>query len=417
MRSMQGWMVCLALALVGAGGCELVSGLNGDATHGNPGTGGASTSRATGSGGGPVCKAGLKMPCYTGPKGTENVGTRHGGTQTCAADGMAFGPCMGEQTPAAETCGSGKDTNCDGFLCGQTKWATAFGTPLVDSSGGVGVDAAGNVYAAGGFGGETAGAVMHIGQFTLITAGGSDVFVAKFDPKGTALWAKRFGDVGNDFVSAMAVGASGNIVLAGFTDGMVDFGGGAIMGEIVVAMLDSDGNYVWSTSCGGTTVSGADSTPSSIAFDPNGDIVVAGSFNGTVDCGGGMHVSVGNTDILLAKLSGAKGTEVWSNSFGDANIQTAGALAVDATGNIVLSGSNYGTVSFGGSDVMGSGAYAARFSSSGGSSWSLPLGTSLEIRTGGTAVDSSATPSSWAATWRRGSSWATMRFQGTTACS
>ncbi len=52
----------------------------------------------------------LTQDCYNGPDGTEDVGECTGGTQTCA-DG-AFGSCVGETVPAAETCDS-KDNDCD----------------------------------------------------------------------------------------------------------------------------------------------------------------------------------------------------------------------------------------------------------------------------------------------------------------
>ena len=56
----------------------------------------------------------LDQHCYGGPKGTEDVGECHGGTQTCAA-GSWGATCPGEVTPAAETC-DGKDNNCNGLV-------------------------------------------------------------------------------------------------------------------------------------------------------------------------------------------------------------------------------------------------------------------------------------------------------------
>lgn len=59
----------------------------------------------------PACTDGATTPCYSGPPGTEGVGICHGGLRTCA--GGAFGGCVGEQPPSAETC-NGLDDDCNG---------------------------------------------------------------------------------------------------------------------------------------------------------------------------------------------------------------------------------------------------------------------------------------------------------------
>ncbi len=69
------------------------------------------------------CTNGQTRPCYTGPSGTENVGTCKDGTQTCV--NSAWSPtCVGQVTPAAENCCDNADHNCNGlagcwdlFLC------------------------------------------------------------------------------------------------------------------------------------------------------------------------------------------------------------------------------------------------------------------------------------------------------------
>jgi hypothetical protein len=58
-----------------------------------------------------ACLNGDTQSCYSGPMGTQGMGTCAGGTQTC--QGGAWGPCEGETTPAAEAC-DGLDSDCDG---------------------------------------------------------------------------------------------------------------------------------------------------------------------------------------------------------------------------------------------------------------------------------------------------------------
>lgn len=65
-----------------------------------------------------VCAPGTMQACYSGPPNTENVGACKGGRQTCAADGMSWGTCMGEVLPATETCGNAVDEDCNGIVAG-----------------------------------------------------------------------------------------------------------------------------------------------------------------------------------------------------------------------------------------------------------------------------------------------------------
>lgn len=65
------------------------------------------------------------QPCYSGPAGTEGVGTCHGGTMACLAGQGRWDICLNEVTPAPNPCdtvegGISQDTNCDGKItaCG-----------------------------------------------------------------------------------------------------------------------------------------------------------------------------------------------------------------------------------------------------------------------------------------------------------
>lgn len=68
----------------------------------------------TGANGPCSCKPGETLICYTGPAGTQNVGTCAAGTSTCEASGTTWGPCLNETTPGFDTCNDGLDNDCDG---------------------------------------------------------------------------------------------------------------------------------------------------------------------------------------------------------------------------------------------------------------------------------------------------------------
>jgi hypothetical protein len=102
-------------------------------------------------------------------------------------------------------------------------------------------------------------------------------------------------------------------------------------------------NVTWADRAGDV----ADQTALGVAVDALGNVIIAGSFHGTIDWGGGPLVSAGGSDIFLVKLDSA-GKHVWSKRFGDAADQSAAAVAVGATGDVWITGAVIGTVDFGG---------------------------------------------------------------------
>ena len=61
-----------------------------------------------------VCAPGATQSCYQGAPGTEGVGPCVGGTETCNADGLGWGPCLGQVLPVAEVCANNVDEDCNG---------------------------------------------------------------------------------------------------------------------------------------------------------------------------------------------------------------------------------------------------------------------------------------------------------------
>lgn len=127
------------------------------------------------------------------------------------------------------------------------------------------------------------------------------------DQHGTHLWSKQFGDNDNQYASAMAVDAMGNVLITGYFYGTVDFGGGPLickdMGDIFVAKFNTQGNHLWSRRFGDEHLgSWIGSVTSAATVDSAGNVLLTGYFGGTVDFGSGPLTSAGYADIFLAKL-------------------------------------------------------------------------------------------------------------------
>lgn len=182
---------------------------------------------------------------------------------------------------------------------GTHLWSKSFGSTGDDEGRSVCVDASGNVFLTGLF---VTSADFGGGAFT--SAGGDDAFLAKFDAGGTHLWSRAFGSTGDDQGNAVAADSSGNVFVTGQFEGNADFGGGAVLSaggfDIFLAKFDGSGGHRFSLGFGDT----GDDYGNAVVVDGDDNTVMSGSFMGTVDFGGGDLTSAGIDDIFLAKFSG-----------------------------------------------------------------------------------------------------------------
>ncbi|WP_437673478.1 hypothetical protein [Sorangium sp. So ce131] len=340
-----------------------------------------------------VCTPGQLEACYSGPDDTRGVGLCAAGLRACDISGKSWEACDGQVTPAAETCGDDTDEDCDGFACSATLWAELFGDANTQSATSAGVDAQGNLYIGGTFSGT-----IELGGETLVSIGTADVYVASFDPSGAHRWSARFGGSGAETLNSLAVTPEGGVVLGGTFYGSFMFGDKALSSvnalDSFVATLDQDGTPGWAHAIGDT----ADQTLRSIAVDAAGNIVIAGYFSGALFCSAPpapvCPTSAGGTDIFVRKYD-PRGAVLWTRIYGDNTNQFATGVAVDAEGNVLLTGRYNGTLSLGSRQVRNSGLgpnlFIAKLDSGGNSVWLSDYGdTSSQQGTGIAAAPSGA---------------------------
>jgi hypothetical protein len=225
---------------------------------------------------------------------------------------------------------------------GKHLWSMAFGGNQADGFRAVATDASANVIAAGYFAGTA-----DFGCGALVSAGQQDIVLAKYDQGGKCLWSKRLGDVNWEYAPAVAVDAAGNIVLAAYFWGSIDFGGGALVSagssDVAVARYDKDGVHLWSRRLGGA----GNDIGSAAAFDATSNVLLAGSFEQTADFGGGLLTSAGGADAVVAKYDPA-GKHLWSKRFGAGGADAFVAVADGGSGSTAVLGSFEQSVDFGG---------------------------------------------------------------------
>jgi hypothetical protein len=84
-----------------------------------------------------------------------------------------------------------------------------------------------------------------------------------------------------------------------------------------------------------------------MATDPAGNVVLTGSFRGALSFGGETLVSAGEDDIFVAKLS-QDGEHLWSRRFGSAKSEQGTAVTTDEQGAVYVAGDYSEPFDFGG---------------------------------------------------------------------
>jgi len=170
---------------------------------------------------------------------------------------------------------------------------------------------------------------------------------------GNYVWAKKFGDIGNDVGYGIAVDSSGNTYTTGSFNGTVDFDPGpgtanltsAGGNDIFITKLDANGNYVWAKNLGGSS----EEIGHSITVDSSGNTYTTGFFYSTADfdpnSGVANLTSAGGTDIFITKLD-ANGNYVWAKNLSGISDDIGNRIAVDSSGNTYTTGSFNGTADF-----------------------------------------------------------------------
>jgi hypothetical protein len=275
----------------------------------------------------------------------------------------------------------------------------------------IGLDSADNVYISGNFSGA-----VTIGTTILTSPGGKNVFLARFDNGGNAIWAVQYGYSPDEVLGCSTVDANGNIYLtatdatsnlvcdlvkfnnsgqvqwqkvvsAPLTDIVCNPSGFCITGYIwfpttfgstvltsgsypsfFVSKADINGNFQWARN--GTSNYG-ESRGFSVTTDNAENVYVSGSFYDTIHFTPANYLVSCNAEYsaFVVKYTPA-GTYAMSglvpeNNFYDYTPQAA----LDAGGNIFVFGNCDGDFSFGTSQVSGPGSYIAKFDPAGNAQW------------------------------------------------
>ena len=255
---------------------------------------------------------------------------------------------------------------------------------------------------------------IDIGGASLTSAGGGDMFVAKIDPSGHALWARSLGGAGEEADLGLVIDGKGRVIVAGLYQGAPDLGKGALPdagqsdGEMLVALdasgqtiysrgaVNTDGFFPFSMQTGadgavylvgqlmgklnafgqniavpstGIAVVKLDDTGAATmtkvipaerashilaAKQKGGGIVIGGHFGGSFDVGGKQLTSAGGDDLFVLWMD-ASGQVTRQERLGGAGRERIGDLALLPSGQVVVAGSFDGTTTLGAGNLTSGG--------------------------------------------------------------
>lgn len=299
---------------------------------------------------------------------------------------------IGWYTSANLTFGATTLVNAGGFTgdifvtkydaSGNVLWAKSFGGVDGEIGSGIAVDAGGDIYITGLF----TSTIMTMGSFTLtnISAGSSDVFIARINSAGNTVWAKSAGGNSSDRGMAITVDASGNVfTTGGYNSPTINFGTGNLnnssinTSDIFLVKHDSNGNPLWSKGAIGT---GAD-VASAVATDSFGNVYITGIFASTaINFGTPVLFNAGTAtqDLFITKYNGL-GTPVWSQRAGGSLDDYGNGIAVQGSNVYVTGGFNSSSVAFGTTTLTNvsagtSDVLTAKYDLSGNATWAARAG-------------------------------------------
>ncbi|HVA00140.1 MAG TPA: SBBP repeat-containing protein, partial [Terriglobia bacterium] len=221
-------------------------------------------------------------------------------------------------------------------------YATYLGGTGNDTAHAIALDSSGDAFVAG----DTASTDFPThAPLQSANGGQGDAFLSEVKPDGSGLvYSTYLGGSGADSAQGVAVDASGNAYLTGYTYS-TDFptlspyqAANAGSADVFITKFNPAGSaLVYSTYLGGT---GLDRS-TSIAVDTSGNVYVAGETASAAfptTSGVVQTANHGNGDAFVAKLSANGATLTYSTYLGGAQADQANGIRVDGSGNAFITG-------------------------------------------------------------------------------
>jgi gliding motility-associated-like protein len=215
------------------------------------------------------------------------------------------------------------------------------------------VDNENSVYITGGFDSNRT-----FGTTTLVSAGGFDIYVVKYNQAGVFQWANRAGSDRDDRGNDIAFDGSNHLYVTGEFRHKAGFGldslnnnGSAGGRDMFVAKISKTGDWVWAKKGGSS--SGSD-RGNGVVVNSKGLILLTGTFKDTAKFGSNVVLNsistVDSVQVYVAAIN-ADGKWQWALAAGGTEFDSGAAICADTSCNAFITGYYSGTISFGASSL------------------------------------------------------------------
>ena len=254
---------------------------------------------------------------------------------------------------------------------GNLSWIRQAGGSLQDQGHDLALDSLGNIYLTGSF-----QVMAFFGSTQILANGNKDIFLAKYDNNGNLFWVKNFGGFFDDAGNSIVTTEGGYSWLAGSMQGIATFQDSTIISyggdDAFLARFNPNGELQWVKHAGGTSEDFA----YAVTIDIAEDAIITGRFQSTAQFGSTSLISSGNNDIFLAKYDPI-GNLKWVHKAGGTGNDLSRAVKTDYSQNIYLGGSIEGNANFGTLNATSQGlkdAFVAKYSKDGYPQWIRTIG-------------------------------------------
>ncbi len=258
------------------------------------------------------------------------------------------------------------------------QWAKSIESEGYDEGFDLATDSAGNTYVGGMMEFDT-----DFGNGVILTSAGiHDIFLAKYDPTGKLVWAKRAGGKGGDKIQSVVLDGFGHIYVAGeyedtsYFENIMMTTAGLGINDMFIAKYDTSGSVMWVRNLSGTGT--IQTRGYGVTCDEHGNVYACGGTKGdTYYQGTYLFTSAGDYDGTIVKFD-PNGNFSWAKRFGGTDSDKAYGIASDKNGSIYVTGYFVGTADFSPTvNLTGNGhtdIFLAKYNTAGTLQWATMAG-------------------------------------------
>jgi hypothetical protein len=279
-------------------------------------------------------------------------------------------------------------------------WAKKAGGTQEDWGKSVATDNAGNVYYLGNFYSQsiTVGTTVLQNQPYTYSNYGAEMFLAKYDSCGNFKWAKRAGGNAETHGEGLAVDASGNVYVSGYSNcDTTTFGTIKMINrtyyDAFVVKYDANGNAIWFVQGNGDDVDKA----YAVTTDAAGNVYATGSSGSNYIRFGADSVAHGpgtsnDYEVFVVKINSSGAVQWVRVGTGDSDDYGQG-IGADAAGNVYVGGYYGSTVLTVGSFTANQAGYndifIAKYDANGVAQWLKSAGNTDDDEASALVTDAS----------------------------